>query len=101
MENHTEKRARKTFCDKYKELLAQCQRALETWAKRREEAWQMGLRGKELGGELIRLQADFAKSYAVLQKHTRECPLCDFVAKFGNENSPSAYVVASHEHRPA
>ena len=66
--------------------MVECQNALEAWAKRREEAWQMGWHGKEIGGELVRLQAAFAKSYAVLQKHTRECPLCEFVSKIAKDN---------------
>jgi hypothetical protein len=89
------------FCDKYEELLLVSKQALETWANRREEAWQMGLRGKELGGELVRLQADFAKSYAQLQRHTRECPLCQFVAKIGKDNSGYSYMSSTHESRPA
>ncbi len=84
MENQMDPFKQPTFCSKYERLLEQCQRALETWSTRREEAWQMGLRGKELGSELIRLPADFAKSYAVLQKHVRECALCEFESKIVN-----------------
>jgi hypothetical protein len=90
-----------SFCGKYEELLVQSQNALEVWANRREEAWQMGLRGRELGGELIRLQADFAKAYARLQKHTHECPLCEFVANIAKEDSQAAYLITSQESRPA
>jgi hypothetical protein len=92
-----------SFCSKYEELLVECQNALEVWAKRREEAWQMGWHGKEIGGELVHLQATFAKSYAVLQKHTRECPLCEFVSKIAKDDpSPSPYVTVMHHHsRPA
>jgi hypothetical protein len=88
------------FCSRYEEMLTECQNALAAWSTRREEAWRMGLRGKELGGELVRLQADFAKSYARLQKHTRECALCDFVGKMCNE-SQTPYVVAPSQYGPA
>jgi hypothetical protein len=92
------------FCSKYEEMLGECQLALGAWAKRREEAWQLGLSGRELGAELMRLQADFAKSYARLQKHTRECVLCEFQSKMiSNEVSTLRPYEAksSQETRPA
>ena len=89
------------FCSKYEELLLVCQQALESWAKRRDEARQTGLKGKELGDELIRLQADFAKSYALLRKHTHECPLCEFVANIANTDSAGPSVAVSHQSQPA
>jgi hypothetical protein len=89
------KSSKMTFCDQYEKLLSLCQKALETWATRREQAWQMGLRGKELGGELIRLQANFAKSYAVLQQHTRECPLCELVGQARDRGAATPYLVTA------
>lgn len=65
-----------SFCTEHDLLLARYQHALEAWAKRREEAWRMGLRGKERSGELMRLQGEFARSYAALHKHSRECSFC-------------------------
>ena len=90
-----------SFCDKYEELLMKCQVALEKWTQRREEAWHMGLRGRALGGELVRLQADFARSYAVLQRHVRECPLCEFVEKLASENSETTDEALAHQVRPS
>jgi hypothetical protein len=104
MDTKNEKQSPKTvFCTQYEQLLELCQNALSSWAKRREEAWQMGLRGKELGGELVRLQAEFAKSYAILSKHTRECPLCKVVSKIvnNNEEAQAPYLAAVHSSRPA
>jgi hypothetical protein len=102
MDKELEKETFKTsFCDKYEELLLVSKNALEVWANRREEAWQMGLRGKGLGGELVRLQADFAKSYAQLQKHTRECVMCQFVARIAEQNSGYSYMSNKHEARPS
>jgi hypothetical protein len=105
MQTHTEDRKplfkTSLFCDEYEALLRRCQNALEKWTQRREEAWQMGLRGRALGGELVRLQADFAKSYAVLQKHVRECPLCEFVGRLANENAETPDEVLAHQVRPA
>jgi urease accessory protein UreF len=87
------------FCSKYEELLEACQEALDAWAKRREEAAQLGQHGKELGNELIRLQADFAKSYAVLRKHKQECSLCQFAANVGTVDTNA--VMVSHNSQPA
>jgi hypothetical protein len=102
MNRENEKLSFKTsFCSKYEELLVECQQALEVWAKRREEAGQMGWHSKEIGAELLRLQAAFAKSYAVLQKHTRECPLCEFVSKIARDNSESTYAAVTNHSRPS
>lgn len=88
------------FCSTYEDLLAKCQDALAEWSTRREEAWRLGLQGKELGAELVGLQAKFAKSYANLQKHTHECPLCEFLANLGAQESPAVRLVNSNESRP-
>lgn len=88
------------FCGAYEDLLAKCQDALAAWSTRREEAWRLGLQGKGLGAELVRLQAKFAKSYASLQKHTHECPLCEFVAKLGAEEPAPIQLVNSNESGP-
>jgi hypothetical protein len=92
---------RTSFCDEYEGLLLRCQGALQKWTQRREEAWQMGLRGRVLGAELVRLQADFAKAYAILQKHVRECPLCEFVERLACENAETPDEVLAHQVRPA
>jgi hypothetical protein len=84
-----------TFCTKYEELLQACQQALDSWAARREDAEQQGLYGKELGDQLMRLQADFAKSYAVLRRHKHECPLCQFAADLGIVDSNAVVVSQS------
>jgi hypothetical protein len=77
---------RSSFCEQHDQLLTRYQLALETWGKRREEAWHMGLRGKEPSGELLRLQSEFAKAYASLHKHSRECLLCRFGGKMSVED---------------
>jgi hypothetical protein len=87
--------ANRIFCSTYEELLQACQQALDSWAARREEAAQQGLCGKELGDQLVRLQADFAKSYAVLHRHKHECPLCQFAANLGVADSNAVVVSQS------
>jgi hypothetical protein len=81
-----------SFCERYEELLVLAQEAMEIWSKRQEEVVRLGLHGKEVGSELIRLQANFAKSYAHLQKHIRACALCELVSKLAKENAPSPYA---------
>lgn len=71
------------ICTEYDRLLHECHRALEIWRRRREEAIEAHLSGKEIGDELQRLQANYAKSYSVLKRHGKECELCRFVSKFG------------------
>ena len=68
-------------CGQHDQLLARYQQALEAWAKLRETSWNLGLHGKELTGELLRLQAEFARAYTLLHQHTRECLLCRFGTK--------------------
>jgi hypothetical protein len=76
-----------SFCGQHDQLLSEYQNALEAWAKVREESWHLGLRGKELNGELLRLQGEFASSYAMLHKHSRECLLCRLGGKLSNHDS--------------
>jgi hypothetical protein len=88
------------ICAEYEQLLLNCQNALEIWTERREEAWRSGLRGKELGAELLRLQADFARAYTFLQNHTRICPLCQFASKIAELDPKELLCVASRRTRP-
>jgi hypothetical protein len=69
------------ICAEYERLLHECQRSLENWRRRREEVGEAHLRGKEIGDELQRLQANYAKAYSKLNKHDKRCELCRFVSK--------------------
>jgi hypothetical protein len=80
-----------SFCERYEELLAQSQEAMEAWSKRQEEVLRLGLHGKEVGSELIRLQANFAKAYAQLQRHVRACPLCELVSNLAKDDATVRY----------
>jgi len=68
------------FCSEYEKLLDDCQRALCAWSERSETARRSQSSGESVGRELLRLQARFAKSYAILQKHTHICNRCLAVA---------------------
>jgi hypothetical protein len=68
-----------TVCGEYQKLLEESQSALEIWNEHRAEICQCCLIGKEAGDELLRLQANFARAYAVLQRHSQDCPFCRLV----------------------
>ena len=84
---------RTTVCREYQRLLEDCQSALEIWDEHRAEACESGLIGKEAGDELLRLQAKFARAYAVLQRHSQDCLLCQLASNMegrDSENSSNA-----------
>ena len=77
------------FCSEYERLLCVCVQSLDTWRNLREEIANSGLRRKEVGDELMRLQADYAKAYSHLEKHEDNCELCHFVSKIGGHSNAS------------
>jgi hypothetical protein len=88
-------------CTEYEQLLHECQDALETWRRRRDEVTKEHLTGKEIGYELQKLQANYAKAYSNLNRHDKECELCQFVSKIGERQFPvsSSHVLdRSHVH---
>jgi hypothetical protein len=64
-----------------------CISALEIWNGHRAEIGQPRLIGKEAGDELLPLQANFARAYAVLQHHTQDCRLCQLVSRIEGRDS--------------
>lgn len=83
-------------CSEYELLLKECQAALEIWEQRRNEVCESHSSGKQAGAELLRLQANFAKRYAVLRRHVDECDLCQFVSKVGGRESLGALLSIHH-----
>jgi hypothetical protein len=69
------------LCGEYQRLLEECQCTLVMWNERRSEISRSRVIKKEEGDELLRLQANFARAYAVLQHHSRECELCELVSQ--------------------
>ena len=80
------------FCSNYERLLCVCVQSLNGWRNLREEIANSGLRSKEAGDELMRLQADYAKAYSRLEKHKDNCELCHFVSKISGRNEASLSV---------
>ncbi len=64
-------------CDTYDELAEECENARRNWNEQRAAIFELGLRGKEIDDELRCLQARFAKSYALVRNHLRDCKLCE------------------------
>ena len=83
---NTEHSFNTAVCDEYERLLFLCEFAMESWKNRREEISNAGLQGKEVASELLRLQADYAKAYANLQRHEDTCGICRLVSKIGGRN---------------
>jgi hypothetical protein len=89
-----------SFCEQYEQLLLESRDALEIWSNRQSEILQLGLHGKEVGDQLMRLQSNFAKAYARLQRHIRNCPACEFVNKLAQQNTSISHI-SEPSSRPA
>jgi hypothetical protein len=76
-----------TVCSEYQRLLEESQRALEIWTEARAEVCQSRLTGKAAGDELLRLQAKYARAYAIEQRHVHNCFLCQLVFKANSRES--------------
>ena len=83
------------FCNQYQRLLEECESALEIWDEHRAEVSVSRLVGKEAGDELLRLQAKFARAYAVLQRHSQDCLLCQMVTHLEGHDSQDGPNVPS------
>lgn len=77
------------ICDEYQSLLEESQHALEIWNDHRAEISRARLVGKEAGDELLRLQAKFARAYAMLRHHAQHCALCEMVSHIEGQDSES------------
>jgi hypothetical protein len=69
------------LCGEYQRLLEECQCNLEIWNQRRAEISDSRVIKTADGDELLRLQANFARAYALLQHHSVECELCELIAQ--------------------
>jgi hypothetical protein len=76
-----------TVCSEYQRLLEESQSTLEFWNERRAEISESRLIKKEEGDELLGLQAKFARAYALLQRHSQDCLLCQLVARLEGRDS--------------
>jgi len=88
-------RFRTAVCSDYETLLKECQHALRAWKDRREEIVRRGLRGKRAGDELQKLQADYARAYNRLERHSRACPVCRFMTELGKSEQTAPICISS------
>jgi hypothetical protein len=63
-------------CESYDGLVEDCEAARHQWNERRAEIGGLGLRGRGIDDELRSLQAKFARSYALVRSHLRDCDSC-------------------------
>jgi hypothetical protein len=68
------------ICETYQGLVDDCENARNQWNERRTEISELGLRGNGIDNELRRLQARFAKSYAMVRNHLRDCDSCQLAS---------------------
>jgi hypothetical protein len=74
MEGEPELLYKTAFCTEYERFLCDCVQSLDTWNNRREEIANSVLREWEVGDELMRLQADYAKAWKA-HRQLRTLPL--------------------------
>jgi hypothetical protein len=79
------------ICETYQDLLEDCEVAREVWKQIRAVVSAQGLRGKEIDDELRRLQANFAKSYALVRNHLHDCELCQSSGRTDSHSSDEGY----------
>jgi hypothetical protein len=68
-------------CNEYQQLLEQSKHARDIWDERRTEICRSRLVAKEIGDELLRLQANYARAYTRLRKHVSTCRRCEPVSR--------------------
>ncbi len=71
---------RPAMCTEYEALLKESHAALMDWKNGRAEVRRSGRKGREIDNELLVLQARFAKAYAALQHHGRDCQVCRVIS---------------------
>jgi hypothetical protein len=80
-------------CTEHERLRAECERALETWNERRA-TFSQSRPAREAGDELLGLQVKYARAYTILQRHERNCSLCQLASRTegrDSENSSDAF----------
>ena len=81
-------------CTEHQKLSEACQRALDVWNEQRAEFSRSYHISAEAGDELVRLQANYARAYTVLQRHEHNCLLCQLVSRLRErhfQDSSDAY----------
>jgi hypothetical protein len=93
------------FCREYEALLHRCEESREACSQWRADmnfsssAHQFK---KEIADELLRLQAKYAKAYARLEGHYKQCSRCQFLQRSSVEESCMvALATGTEQSRPS
>ena len=92
---------RTAACSEYERLLEACKAALMAWKTRRETVVRFGPYGRSSGDELQKLQAEYARAYNRLDRHSKSCEACRFVKALGKQNRPATADPSFHKEVPA
>jgi len=84
------------ICTEHQTLLAECQRALETWNEHRAEFCEFRFVRREAGDELLRLQARCVRARTELQHHERNCSLCQPASRTRGCDSENSLKALPH-----
>jgi hypothetical protein len=79
-----------SVCHEYQRLLEESQSALEYLNAHQAQICHSHLVAKEAGDELLRLQANFARAYTVLQNHARNCFRCHLLSRVEARNTENS-----------
>ncbi len=93
------------FCPEYEVLLHKCEdsrQACAQWRSEMNSANSIPPINKEVADELLRLQAKYAKAYARLEGHYKQCDRCQFVGRRSAEQSNYTNLsTGTEQSRPA
>jgi len=70
-------------CPEYQRLLSKCQEALFSWQQHAALISRNTRLGHRVTAELRRLQSNYKRTYALLERHEHGCPDCQYVSKIG------------------
>jgi hypothetical protein len=87
-----------SVCSEHQRLLEESENALEIWNEHRTEFCQFRFIRREAGDELLRLQANYARAYTVLENHERNCSLCQLATRMaGRDSENSSDTLSDYE----
>lgn len=90
---------RLVVCTEYQHLLQSCQRSLTALQQQRTLLERRSIHAQQLRMEVKRLQFEYERAYAVLEKHERHCQDCQYISKVSGldfETMSSALNRRSH-----
>lgn len=68
-------------CPEYQRLLNKCRDALCSWQQHAALISRNTRMGQRVTAELRRLESNYKRAYAVLDRHEHGCPDCQYISK--------------------